>query len=218
VVSTGASDVHEDIAAYYTRKVLQFGATPHGVDWTCVPTQELRFVQLLKICDFDKAVSLNDLGCGYGALLNYLAKRHRRARIDYLGLDVSEAMVTLAASLWSHRPKTAFAVGHQFGRTADYCVASGIFNVRLVHSRSRWEDYIRSTLMELHAGSRCAYSINFLAPNTGAGPRELYRTSPEPWTRFCEQELGGRVEVLDDYGLREFTLLVRTAAHPGTAS
>jgi SAM-dependent methyltransferase len=215
-VSTGASDVHADVAAYYTRKVLQFGATPNGVDWTCVPTQELRFVQLLKVCDFGKAVSLNDLGCGYGALLNYLAKRHRRTPIDYLGLDVSEAMVALALQLWRHRPNTAFAVGHQFGRTADYCVASGIFNVKLAHSRSRWEAYIRSTLIEMHAKSRRGYAINFLAQNPAKGPRELYRTSVQPWARFCEQELGGQVEVLDDYGLREFTLLVRTNARPVT--
>ena len=36
---------------YYTEKVLEFGATPKGVDWNGVESQELRFAQLLKVAD-----------------------------------------------------------------------------------------------------------------------------------------------------------------------
>ena len=86
-------DIRREIAAYYTNKLLRYGPTPHGVDWTCSATQELWFVQLMKLCDFTKAFSLNDMGCGYGALLAYLAKRHAGTAIDYLGVDVSLAMI-----------------------------------------------------------------------------------------------------------------------------
>ena len=64
---TDLAAVHTGISDYYTAKIRKFGATPLGVDWTCLPTQELRFVQLLKVCDFTSPLSLNDLGCGYGA-------------------------------------------------------------------------------------------------------------------------------------------------------
>ena len=37
----------------------------------------------------------------------------------------------------------------------------------------------------------------------------LYRTSPEPWIRYCERELRCCVETVDNYGMNEFTLLVR---------
>ena len=73
-VGTPASDgrnlatVHAGISDYYTGKIKKFGATPLGMDWTCVPTQQVRFIQLLKLCDFTAPFSLNDLGCGYGAL------------------------------------------------------------------------------------------------------------------------------------------------------
>ena len=75
----------------------------------------------------------------------------------------------------------------------------------------------RSTLAQLQARSRIGYAVNFLARSRVNGPEELYRTSPRQWVRFCEQDLGGRADVVYDYGLREFTLLVRTAADPGTA-
>jgi len=208
-VPAEAGHVYDDVAAYYTDRILRFGATPPGVDWTCVPTQEMRFVQLLKVCDFRLPFALNDLGCGYGALLAYLDKRHRRADIDYLGVDVSPAMVAQARRLWHRRPRTVFAEGSRMARLADYSVASGIFNVKLAHSRARWEAAIRDTLADMHACSRSGFAVNFLLPAGGRGPRELYRASPTVWGRFCEREFSCGTAVLEGYGLREFTLLAR---------
>ena len=39
----------EKVSNYYTKKVLQFGTTPAGVDWNSYESQELRFEKLLKI-------------------------------------------------------------------------------------------------------------------------------------------------------------------------
>src|SRR5882757_7851008 len=77
--------VYSDVEAYYSARVARYGATPLGVDWSCQATQSLRFVQLLKICDFSAPFSLNDLGCGYGALCAFLDTRYSEAGIDYLG-------------------------------------------------------------------------------------------------------------------------------------
>src|SRR5438876_11504259 len=56
----------QEVASYYDGRVREFGPTPWGVDWTCELTQQLRFVQLLKVAGRRKRFSLNDLGCGYG--------------------------------------------------------------------------------------------------------------------------------------------------------
>jgi trans-aconitate methyltransferase len=86
--------MYASIEAYYSARVAKYGATPLGVDWSCQATQSLRFVQLLKICDFAAPFTLNDIGCGYGALAAFLAMRYPEAKIDYLGLDLSRAMVS----------------------------------------------------------------------------------------------------------------------------
>ncbi|QDL36184.1 class I SAM-dependent methyltransferase [Rhodoferax sediminis] len=207
----GLAAVHAAIARYYTDMVQTHGATPHGVDWTCVPTQELRFVQLLKLCDFTVPFSLNDLGCGYGALLAFLAKRHRGSKVDYLGVDLSSAMVAQARELWAKRRRTEFVVGHASPRSADYSLASGIFNVRLDQSAARWTRFIASTLERLHATSRRGFAVNFMAPlpRGVTGTSELYRAPLGLWRRYCEQTLGAKVEVITGYGMREYTLLVR---------
>jgi SAM-dependent methyltransferase len=210
---TELATVHAGISDYYTAKIRKFGATPIGVDWTCVPTQELRFVQLLKLCDFASPFSLNDLGCGYGALLSYLDRCHAGCSIDYLGIDLSSAMLRQARRLWRNRTNVSFAQGSIIPRLADYSVASGIFNVQLDQPRDVWERFVATTLGRLHSASRCGFAVNFVKANGNgtAGRKGLYAVDPEKWSHHCASEFGAATEVNEGYGLREFTLSVRYA-------
>ena len=87
---------------YYTEKLKQHGATARGVDWPSAASQYLRFVQLLKVCDFSRAFSINDFGCGYGALLEYFQFREPRVAIRYHGIDISPPMIEAAQRMWRH--------------------------------------------------------------------------------------------------------------------
>lgn len=198
------------VAQYYTDKVTRHGPTPRGVDWSCQPTQDMRFVQLLKLCDFSQPFRLNDIGCGYGALLSYLKKRHRRANVDYLGVDLSAAMITHAQRLFGKRPLTSFEAACRATRVAHYSVASGIFNVKLDQTHDVWEQFIADTLQQMNSTSLRGFAVNFLTPPQHANPTpELYYAAPQQWRTYCEQALGARVELVCDYGMREYTLLVR---------
>jgi SAM-dependent methyltransferase len=205
------AQLYATIADYYTQKIRRYGATPLGVDWSCIPTQELRFVQLLKLCDFRSPFSLNDLGCGYGALLSYLSEHHVDTEIDYLGVDLSAAMVRRARRLWRNSSRAKFVIGETSPRFADYSVASGIFNVQLDQPIHRWERFVAKTLGDMRARSRRGFAVNFIGPLPAAFvPRAgLYRTPPQPWMQYCERELDSSVELVANYGLREFTLLIR---------
>jgi SAM-dependent methyltransferase len=208
------SDMYASIEAYYSARVAKYGATPLGVDWSCQATQSLRFVQLLKICDFSAPFTLNDIGCGYGALAAFLAMRYPEAKIDYLGLDLSRAMVSRARRRFSS-PDCRFVVRTASPRIADYSVASGIMNVSCSYSRAIWESFVATTLREMRRTSRLGFSVNFLSDaaraktSADASVESLYRTIPERWIRYCERDLGCSVETIDNYGIREFTLLVR---------
>ncbi|MET4038358.1 SAM-dependent methyltransferase [Bradyrhizobium sp. RT6a] len=202
--------IYSGIAAYYSASAKKFGPTPLGVDWTCQATQEMRFVQLLKLCDFSSAFSLNDLGCGYGALVSYLGRRHLHPPIDYLGIDVSASMVRQARQLWDGRARVTFVHGHIVPRTADYALASGIFNVELGQPREEWEKFIRESLDNLHETSRRGFAVNFMKRLGGIPGREgLYYAEPAEWARYCANRFGAATELCEDYGMREFTLIVR---------
>jgi SAM-dependent methyltransferase len=201
----------QNIERYYSRKVALYGASPLGADWSCQPTQDLRFVQLLKLCDFSAPFSLIDLGCGYGALRAFLRKRYGRKSIEYLGLDISEGMIGHARQRWAGVAQTVFEVASAFPRTADYAVASGIFNVKLAHSRGEWEDHVAQVLGEMNRSSQRGFAVNFLNPRAEGSPDvpELYRPASGQWSEYCTQTWGSQVEVLSAYGMREHTLIVR---------
>jgi SAM-dependent methyltransferase len=233
--AAGLAQCREATSRYYSERLAAHGPVPLGVDWSCEPTQQLRFVQLLKLRGAKRKFSLNDLGCGYGALLAYLDRRHASANIDYLGTDISEAMIAEARKLWAGRTATRFEVGHASSREADFSVASGIFNVRMNLPPEDWTACIADTLDGMHATSRLGFAVNFLTPapapptvtvtvtvtasvtaSSGlpaqhAQPTQtaLYRAPPATWATYCEQRFGWRVEVLCGYGMREYTLLVR---------
>ena len=200
-----------EIARYYEEKVNEFGPTPWGVDWTCEPTQHLRFIQLLKIAGAQRRYSLNDLGCGYGALLAFARERYAAGAVDYAGVDVAPAMVAHAQHAFMSDPDARFGVGSSLPRVAHYSVASGLFNVQLGVPRTAWRAFVQDVLRELQRASKRGFAVNFvLPPPPGVQPREgLYRTRPRPWVEFCQREFSADVEVVQGYGLREFTLLVR---------
>jgi SAM-dependent methyltransferase len=201
-------EIHSKVRAYYSAAVERWGPTPQGVDWQSAAAQYLRFVQLLKICSFDTAFSLNDFGCGCGALLDYLALRHDSATIAYRGIDLSFAMIEAATKRWAKRRDTTFVVGSTCNGVADYSLASGVFNVRLGEPIDEWEAYVESILADLRVSSRIGFAVNFKLPLDN-GPMEdnLYRTRQERWMTLCRKRLGCEVETLVGYGLREFTLL-----------
>ncbi|CCD84853.1 putative S-adenosyl-L-methionine (SAM)-dependent methyltransferase [Bradyrhizobium sp. ORS 285] len=213
----GATDreidaIHAGVESYYSDRIIAFGPVPAGADWDSAITQEVRFLHLLKICDFGAPFALNDVGCGYGALLSYLNRYHSETDIDYLGYDLSPAMISQADRLQRDLSRASFKVATTSPRIADYSVASGIFNVSLGCSSEAWERYVSETLADIHASSRRGFAVNFMTPDpVNDNPEGLYCTTPDRWVRFSTDQLRSSARVVAGYGLREFTLLVNTS-------
>jgi SAM-dependent methyltransferase len=197
-----------EIGRYYSGKLAAHGASPRGVDWNSREAQHLRFTQLVRICDADAHFSLNDIGCGYGALLDHLCGLGKEC--DYLGVDISEAMIAKAGAL---HPGGRFVVGERAGRVADYSVASGIFNVRLSTRDQAWRAHVLGTLDQLDAESRRGFGFNCLTRYSDPGlmRSDLYYADPAGLFDHCKARYARNVALLHDYGLYEFTILVRKA-------
>lgn len=202
--------VLQPIADYYAGKVTAHGPTPSGVDWNSAESQCMRFTQLLQILPADpRPVTLDDYGCGYGALLEYLQTTGLTA-VDYLGHDVAAPMITAAHA--RHPTDTArFHLGARSPRKADYAVASGIFNVRPGIPIAQWEAHIAATLDLLHASTTRGFAFNCLTSYSDADKRRdhLYYGDPCFYFDLCKRRHARNLALLHDYGLYEFTLLVR---------
>jgi SAM-dependent methyltransferase len=196
----------DEVGRYYSEKLARHGASPRGVDWNGAESQELRFAQLLRVCEVPGSFSLNDIGCGYGALYDYLCGLGRQC--DYLGVDISNAMIAKAREL---HLRARFTVGQRAERTADYTLASGIFNVRLSASDDAWLAHLLETLAAMDAGSRRGFAFNCLTKYSDAAMMQDYLYYADPCRLFdhCKTHFSKNVALLHDYGLYEFTILVR---------
>lgn len=198
-----------EVAEYYSSKLAQHGETPRGVDWNGEESQTLRFEQLCKIVDTSNPFSVNDLGCGYGAFYDFLA--HRSESFSYSGFDVSEDMIRAAERRYQDRNQARFVLSSEPVQVADYGVASGIFNVRLGRSDDEWRSYLESTLDALDRTSRFGFAFNCLTSYSDTEKMRDYLFYADPCVLFdfCKRRYSRNVALLHDYGLYEFTILVR---------
>jgi SAM-dependent methyltransferase len=202
--------VMASVERYYTEKVMLYGATPQGVDWNSRESQILRFEQLLQIVDENGPFSIVDYGCGYGALLDYLAQRG--SPFQYHGYDVSREMIVTAKSLFPANDACHFVTDESLlPKQVDFAVASGIFNVRLDVPDVEWQDYMLSVLTHMHHLTTRGFAFNALTKYSDAHRMrsELYYADPCFLFDYCKTRFSRHVAVLHDYGLYEFTVLVR---------
>jgi SAM-dependent methyltransferase len=201
-----------DVADYYSEKLAKYGQSPQGVDWNGKESQELRFMQLCSIIDSSKPFSVNDLGCGYGALFDYLAAHYHD--ITYRGMDVSADMIVAAGSRHAKQKNAHFLHADKPEMPADYGLASGIFNVRLECGDTEWQAHIEATLDILDHTSRQGFAFNCLTSYSDADKMRGYLYYADPCRLFdlCKRRYSRHVALLHDYGLYEFTILVRKDA------
>ncbi len=208
----GQSGILAQVEAYYSQKVAAHGATPAGVDWNGAEGQQLRFAQLARLLPAaPSAITVNDLGCGYGALHAYLSEHGYTGR--YAGYDISEKMIEAARAQTPQAQAglhSDFHVGDRPG-SAEYTIASGIFNVKGAQPDSEWREYLLDVLAGMDKCSTRGFAINV---HTGYSDRERMKDTlhyADPCFLFdhCKRRFSRHVALLHDYGLYEFTLLGR---------
>ena len=203
------SDILVEVADYYSTRLAEHGATHRGVDWNGEESQILRFEQLTKIIQQPKGFLLNDLGCGYGALFDHLQNKYQD--VVYTGCDVSRDMILAACARHAANPNAKFIVASTPPEKADYGIASGIFNVRLGRSDAEWWDYFKATLDVLDQTSQQGFAFNCLTVYSDSDKMRDYLYYADPCALFdlCKRRSSRHIALLHDYGLYEFTILVR---------
>lgn len=198
-----------EVAQYYSSKLAEHGETSLGVDWNGEASQTLRFQQLSNIINTSNPFSVNDLGCGYDAFYVFLNASHDS--LSYCGIDVSEDMVRAAKQRYQDRSKARFVASSNPDQVAQYGIASGIFNVRMGRSDDEWQAYIEATLDVLDRTSSFGFAFNCLTSYSDADHMRDYLYYADPCVLFdlCKHRYSRNGALLHDFGLYEFTILVR---------
>jgi hypothetical protein len=204
------TEILQPVERYYSDKIATCGRTPQGADWKSAESQTMRFDQLLRLIQPVGPFTINDYGCGYGALVDYL--QQHKYDFAYRGFDICQRMISEAQQSHAQDSHCDFFSEKNLLLPADYTVASGIFNVKLETSESEWLEYILEVLTEFKNLSKKGFAFNALTSYSDAQfvRPHLYYADPLFLFDYCKKNFSRMVSLVHDYPLYEFTIFVRT--------
>jgi SAM-dependent methyltransferase len=179
------------------------------VDWNGSESQRLRHAQFLRLLGPDRDAAVLDLGCGYGDFLAFLREVGHRGR--YAGWDVAPEMLAAARAIHGEGPDQSLHLGAVPDEPQDYAIASGVLNVKGGVPDADWAGYAEEVIETLARSGRKGFGFNMLSLSSDPEKRHphLFYADPAAMLRHCLDRYGRHAAVLQDYGLWEFTLLVR---------
>ena len=204
-------ETQKKLNEYFSKKLETFGATPRGVDYNGPDAQERRFEQLAKVIDPSRPFTVIDYGSGYGALFDFLQKKGWG--FEYYGIDLIEKMVIAGREAHQDFAHAHFTTREGDVPTADYLLAGAIFNIKLDASYEDWQAFVVSTLHRMDARCSRAFAFNMLTKYSDeermAQRPDLFYGDPLFFFDLCKRNFSRNVALLHDYGLFDFTILVR---------
>ena len=200
----------EFISRAYTYRINECGPVANGVFWKDADGQILRLELLLQTVapeDLNGPITINDLGCGYGALFDLVKSEPMMRGGRYIGYDISPEMIATAKAQYNDARAT-FIVSPVATEVADYSFVSGTYNMSMGANAALWTYYIKTSLEMLWKKTAKTLAFNLL---DATEPHKLDDLFYADRRTFLEHALtlSPEVEIIDDYPLNEFTIVVR---------
>jgi SAM-dependent methyltransferase len=204
-------ETQKKLNEYFSEKLDTFGATAKGVDYNGEQAQQVRFAELVKVINPANKFSVIDYGSGYGAMFEFI--NHYGWDFEYYGVDLIEKMVIAGREKYKEFPNVHFTTDEKKLPVADYLVAAGIFNIKLETAYDDWHNFVCETLPHMNALCKRGFSFNMLTKYSDADRMaqrpDLFYGDPLFFFDFCKRNFSRNVALLHDYGLYDFTILVR---------
>ena len=183
----------------------QHGVTARGAGWSSEDSQHLHFAMLVRAAGLrgGDAITVNDLGCGYGALYDHLVRSGIEV-VAYNGYDISAEMLDAArARLPADRVHLERSA--RLSRNADFSFLSGSLNHKTSDDEA-WRLYARTIVRDLAAHSRRGLAFNMMSTNVTYRVEQLFYADPAEWLEWCRREIAPNLELVEDYPLWEWTI------------
>src|SRR5258706_15369575 len=204
-------ETQKKLNEYFTEKLETFGATAKGVDYNGEQAQQTRFAELVKVIDPAEKFSVIDYRCGYGAMFDSV--HALGLDFEYYGVDLIEKMVMAGREKYKDFPNVHFTTNEKELPVTDYLVAAGIFNIKLDLPYNDWQDFVCKTLPRMNALCSKGFAFNMLTKYSDADRMaqrpDLFYGDPPFFFDFCKRNFSRDVALLHDYGLYDFTIVVR---------
>lgn len=141
--------INRELNNIYSNNFNKNGTNPSSVFWNSKYNQIKRFEEILDLLlslSKKKVINIADVGCGYGAMYQFISSRKKYKNIDYQGIDINENFIRYCKKFIS---KNCFYLGFSSKHIVDFSIMSGTYNYTTINDINFWENYIFENL------SRC---------------------------------------------------------------
>lgn len=202
----------EFVSRVYGYRINEYGPVANGVFWKDADQQMLRLELLLQAVeqeDLKGPITVNDLGCGYGALFDLLVGEPMLQGGKYFGYDITADMVATAKAQHTD-PRATFIVSPVATEVADYSFVSGTYNMSMGADQALWTHYIKTSIEQLWKKTAKVLAYNLLDVSSEHQLDDLYYADRRTFLEHA-LTLSPEVEIIDDYPLDEFTIIIKRA-------
>jgi SAM-dependent methyltransferase len=209
---------YHTLVAHYERCFRTHGATPQGVDWPKAEDVRTRFAVMLGIATgMTEKMSLLDLGCGYGALYDYLQETGQTSHFDYRGIDLSAPMIEAARA---RHPAVDFSVRDIIreplaAQNVDLVVMNGVLTEKRELSFAAMEEFAVALITAAFQTSRLGVSFNVMSAQVEYERDDLFHWPFDRAATLLKAQCSRHLQIRADYGLYEYTLYLRHHPHVG---
>jgi hypothetical protein len=201
------SSTLKKIQSLYANNLDELGVSSESVGWPDSDKHTLRFKKLFANSPDLLSGSLNDLGCGYGAVLDFL-QGEGITLARYNAYDIVPQMLeSIDIQRFSKTDISKFDQP-RLETVADFSITSGIFNVCYEENKKTWTQYILDTLHNLDEYSTHGFSFNLLSSYVDYQSENLFYGDPLFFFDYCKKHFSPLVSLHHDYPLWEWTIVV----------
>ena len=187
-----------------------YGSEPKAAAWRDRERQLRRFQifsGLFEIVSADTGFSVNDLGCGYGAMFEAYRDLPAFKNAHYYGYDISTGMLDEARANISDS-RAVWIHSHEATHDADFSFISGTYNLNLNADVDLWRQYVEENLLQLWSKTRVALGFNMLSAHAPKRQKTLYYADPDHFLAFCRTHMSNQVRLVDRLAPEEFVIFV----------
>jgi SAM-dependent methyltransferase len=201
----------EPIVRHYESCLAQHGTSPKGVDWPNANDLAARFGIMLELIEGIERPALLDVGCGPGLLVDYLTATDAIDRVDYEGIDLSEAMIAAARTRW---PGQRFACRDIIKQplaeqSVDIVIMNGVLTERISLTVEAMTSLAQALVLAAFRCARIGIAFNVMSAHVDWQRDDLFHWPYDDLAAFLKREVSRHYSLRADYGLYEYTCFVR---------
>lgn len=201
---------YEKIKVHYEECLRQHGPTYKGMDWPVAEDVEKRFKVMLAMLDQDRnaPVSLLDLGCGVGFLIDHLQAHCPASGIEYFGIDISSKMIEQARKRHSSFRFECRDVLHNPlpEKSVDYIVMNGLLTEKLTLSYPVMEKFAVEMIKAAYSACTKGIAFNVMSSNVDWCRLDLFHWPLDRAAALLSRECTRNLVIRMDYSLYEYTV------------